>query len=619
MNLTETLQQELENPNLTANDRVLLRCKAAADLIHRVQYEAASEALGDFWNGVGQRPFVEELKKATAAEVLLQCGILSSGIGSARNMSGAHEKAKDLISEAQRLFETLNCSLKVAEAQSELAICYWRMGEFDNARVILDKATKTVNDQDDELKAKVLIRRALIEIWACRYHDALDILEETEPFFKLLPAALKGRWHGHRGIALRRLGIAEDRNDYLDQAIIEYTAAIYHYEQSQNERYVGNNLNNLAMLLYRVGRFTEAHENLNRAVRIFSNLNDPGNLAQVSETRARVLLAEERYEEAQIVIERCVRDFEVGGEQSCLADALTIEATVLARLGEDERSLLAFERAVEVAANAGALENAGHASLSLIEEHGETRLTEMDAYAAYQRADEFLNGTQDAEDIARLRVCAQVVMRRIAGTQLSGKDFSLYNALHGYEARFIETALKQCGGRVSQAAKMLGLSHQTLSNILKHRHSELQSKRLPSSPRRRSIVRVGSGMRPAKTKEVSILYAEENRLMAEAVKRLLEREGFSVDVYADGSSALNKLRSNKRYDLLILNGALPGINGIELAREVRTLPHRRRTPIMMFSANNVAAAAYHAGVNLFLRKPEEPVQLTANIKRLLAN
>jgi PleD family two-component response regulator len=40
---------------------------------------------------------------------------------------------------------------------------------------------------------------------------------------------------------------------------------------------------------------------------------------------------------------------------------------------------------------------------------------------------------------------------------------------------------------------------------------------------------------------------------------------------------------------------------------------------MMFSAANVASEAYQAGVNLFLRKPEETLQLTANIKRLLAH
>ncbi|MBV9209392.1 MAG: response regulator [Acidobacteria bacterium] len=412
----------------------------------------------------------------------------------------------------------------------------------------------------------------------------------------------------------------EGRADYLDRAIMEYTAAIYHYEQSNNERYVGCNLNNLAFLLYHIRRYQEAHEHLDRAVGIFSKLRDPGNLAQVNETRARVLVAEERYEEARAVIEGAVRDFEVGGEQSCLADALTIKATVLARLGEFEESLSVFERAVEVAAEAGALENAGHAALSLIEEHGATRLSEVDAYDAYRRADEFLKGTQDAEDIARLRGCSRVVMRRVMGKQLSEKGFSLYDALHNYEARFIEAALKRTGGRISQAAKMLGLSHQTLSNILKNRHQKLQGKRLPPSRRRRSIFGRGATVaRPVKAKTISILYVEDNRMVAEAVKETLTQEGYCVEVYADGRSAFDMLRSQKQYDLLIFDHDLPGMSGIKLAQHARALPHRRRTPIMMFSAANVASEAYRAGVNLFLRKPEETLQLTANIKRLLAH
>ncbi|MBV9960371.1 MAG: tetratricopeptide repeat protein, partial [Acidobacteria bacterium] len=307
MNLTETLQQELGNPDLSSNERILLRCQTAAEFIHRGQYEAACDALGEFWRGVGQRPDVEGLKKATEAELLLRCGSLSSGIGSARSMNDAQEKSKDLISEAQRTFEILELPIKAAEAQSELSICYWRLGAFAEARVVLDEAAKKIGDKDDELKARILVRRALVETWACRYHDALDVLQQAEAFFKKLPSQIKGRWHGQMGLVLKRLGMAEGRTDYLDRAIIEHTAAIYHYEQAQNDRYCAINLNNLAMLLYRVGRFPEAHENLDRAAKIFSKLNDPGNLAQVNETRARVLLAEERYEEAREVIEGCVR------------------------------------------------------------------------------------------------------------------------------------------------------------------------------------------------------------------------------------------------------------------------------------------------------------------------
>lgn len=620
MNLTETLLQQLENPHLTASERVLLRCSAAADFIHRGQYEAACDVLGELWQGVGQRPEVKGLKKPAAAEVLLQCGALSSGIGHARNIRGAQHEAKNLISEAQRLFEEKWLPVKVAEAQSELSICYWRMGAFDDARVMLDKAATVVGDKNNEVRARILIRRALVEIWACRYHDALIVLKKAEEFFMKLPDPIKGRWHTQMGLVLRRLGSAEGRTDYIDRAIIEYIAAIYHYEQSQNDRYCALTLNNLAFLLYRVGKSQEAHEHLDRAGAIFSKLHDPGNLAQVNETRARVLMSEHRYEEAKNVIASSVQVFEEGGDQACLADALTIQATVLARLHDYERSLVLFRRAIEIAANAGAPGYAGHAALSMIEEHGESRLTEYEIYAAYRSADEYLKDTQDTEDIARLRACAQIVIRRLIGTQLLEKDFLLPKALHSYEARFIETALSRSGGKISQAAKMLGLSHQALSSILKNRHKNLRNKRLPPASRRRKMARdEGQEQQQEETKTISILYVEDNRDVAETVKETLEQEGFSVEVIRDGSSALGVIKSKKQpFDLLIFDNDLPGVNGIELARWAREFPHRQRTPIILFSASDVAAAAYRAGVNLFLQKPEEVLQLADSIKHLLS-
>ena len=56
------------------------------------------------------------------------------------------------------------------------------------------------------------------------------------------------------------------------------------------------------MLLYQIGRYEEAHENLDPAQEIFERHNDTGNLAQVNETRARVLVAEGRYSEADRIL-----------------------------------------------------------------------------------------------------------------------------------------------------------------------------------------------------------------------------------------------------------------------------------------------------------------------------
>jgi tetratricopeptide (TPR) repeat protein len=181
------------------------------------------------------------------------------------------------------------------------------------------------------------------------------------------------------------------------------------------------------MLLYRVGRHAEAHEHIDRAAAIFSRLKDPGNLAQVNETRARVLMAEQRYAEAEKVIRASIQVFEHNGEQWCLADALTIHATALSRLGYHERSIAVFRRAIEVGANAGCLEKTGQAALSLIEEHGKERLSEIDIFETYRRANNFLKDTQDKEDITRLRSCSLIMGRRLLGAQLSDSDFSLPN------------------------------------------------------------------------------------------------------------------------------------------------------------------------------------------------
>ena len=180
MNLADERIRQLDNPSLTANERVLLRCRLAGEFIHVGQYEGALEALGDLWRGVGERPDVEELKPLTAAEVLLQCGVLSGWLGSARHSTGVQEKAKDLLFEALRMFKSQHRYSKVSEAQYELGMCYWRLGAFDEARVVLDEGLKGLGEQDTELKAKILIRHTLVEVWTGRYRDALDVLERAK-------------------------------------------------------------------------------------------------------------------------------------------------------------------------------------------------------------------------------------------------------------------------------------------------------------------------------------------------------------------------------------------------------------------------------------------------------
>lgn len=490
MTLADARLKELDNTSLTENDRVLLRCSVAADLIHRGQHEAAQQALGELWPGLGGRPNIEGLPPALAAEVLLQCGALTRLLGHVKQVAGTQEQAKDILSEAEREFRSQGMLSKASEAQYELGMCYWWLGAHDESRLIMREALKPLTDADVELKAKILIRLTIVEVWENRYYEALSILKEAEPVFKSGNDALKGRWHGQMALVLIRLALVEGNTDYADRAIIEFEAAIYHYEQAGHERYCALNLNNLAMTLYKLGRYKEAHEHLDRAQFIFTKLKDPGNLAQVDETRARVLIAEKRYRDADRIIGGVIKTFGQGGESALLADALSLQGVVWARLRAHEGSLKILREAIRVAEESGALTQAGHAALTMIEEHGAGwLLTREDLTTVFGRAVELLKGTQDAEDKGRLVACAQVVIKRLSGMQIQDNNFSFYVAVEELEARLIEQALGLEGGSIARAAKRLGLKRQTLSNMLKARHKNLRDKRTPPIPRKRSIMK----------------------------------------------------------------------------------------------------------------------------------
>jgi CheY-like chemotaxis protein len=149
------------------------------------------------------------------------------------------------------------------------------------------------------------------------------------------------------------------------------------------------------------------------------------------------------------------------------------------------------------------------------------------------------------------------------------------------------------------------------------RHKDLAYLRTPPEPRRQSIIK-RNGRRPrAKARTINILCVEDYKIVADAVKETLEELGWTVELCDDGTEAMRKIESKARYHLLILDNQLPGKDGLDLARRARQLPHRRRTPIIMLSASDVEQDALRAGINAFLRKPQDIGRLAAMVTRLL--
>lgn len=631
MNLATQLAAIRGLSELTMTERASHSCHLAKELEKAGEYEAASEALGDFWPDRTASPTVEGLDRQAAADVFLRVGTLIGWLGGA-TQSQRQESAKDFITRSIEIFTELGEGEKVAEAQSDLALCYWREGAFDEARVHLSQALERLESEGD-LKATALIRAGAVEVLAGQFTDALQFYEQARPLVEQsTDSALKGSLSLSRATVFTRLANATSNEKYLDRALEEYTSAAIYFEQAGHERQCGRVENNLGFLYQNISRFPEAHEHINRAHDIFLSLGDEGHVAQVNDTRARALLAEGRYREAERYARAAVKTLDRGDECSLLVEALTTHGIALARLGKYSTARSELSRAIEAGENCGDLEGAGRACLSLIEELGNQTPAE-DLAVIYHKAADLLEKSQDPLAAKRLINCGRKTIDSLLAEsekevsvppKKSWEGFSLKREIRVIERRLIKRALRDAGGSVTEASRMLGFKHhQSLISLLDTRLSDLKDLRSKKRARRRPLLvkarkgKASISQPDRATAKVSVLHVEDDKQVANVIKDFLSAEGMQVDSCGNGMTALRILTGDARYDVVIVDNDLPGLSGLELARRVRKITHRRKTPIIMLSGDEIETEAWRAGVKEFLRKPEDINRVAATVERLV--
>ena len=289
------------------------------------------------------------------------------------------------------------------------------------------------------------------------------------------------------------MGVSENRPDYLDRALKEYEVASFYFEQAGHACYQGVVENNLAMLFMHREQFAKAHEHLDRAQALYTQLNDCLHLAELEETRARVLLAEGSIPKATKIANDAIRVLEGGDKPLSLAEALTTRGIALSRLRRDEEARTTFVRAVTIAEESGDLESAGLSAITLLEQLSQ-HLSDDELCSTLERARRFLKDTRNPALLHRLSECAGRVLSIIHTTHPDWTTFSLHETLRRHEARFIEMALEDSGGSVTKAANLLGLpGHQTLSFILNTRHRQLLKARTPIKRRAQKLFKIARG------------------------------------------------------------------------------------------------------------------------------
>jgi two-component system catabolic regulation response regulator CreB len=113
-----------------------------------------------------------------------------------------------------------------------------------------------------------------------------------------------------------------------------------------------------------------------------------------------------------------------------------------------------------------------------------------------------------------------------------------------------------------------------------------------------------------------ILIVDDEPAIADAIRYVLETDGFETLSLAEGSPVLPLLQS-ERIDLIVLDVGLPDINGFDLCREIRKTSN---TPIMFLTARTTEidrVVGLEIGADDYVVKPFSPRELSARIKAIL--
>ncbi len=117
-----------------------------------------------------------------------------------------------------------------------------------------------------------------------------------------------------------------------------------------------------------------------------------------------------------------------------------------------------------------------------------------------------------------------------------------------------------------------------------------------------------------------VVLIEDEPNIAEAIRFLLTRDKWQVDVHADGADAVEVIRAAAP-DLVILDLMLPGKSGLEVIQDLRAVEGLERLPVLMLTARGQLKdreMAERAGVTRFMTKPFSNAEVLTAVRVLHA-
>lgn len=119
-----------------------------------------------------------------------------------------------------------------------------------------------------------------------------------------------------------------------------------------------------------------------------------------------------------------------------------------------------------------------------------------------------------------------------------------------------------------------------------------------------------------------LLVAEDEPHLQRILGMILEAQGFQVDIASDGHQALDRLRSDAIYHLVLLDLVMPGASGLEILEWLSHSAFRPDLPVIVLTAKGQDTdrdQAFSLGARDFITKPFSPRKLLSRIHDFLPN
>lgn len=390
-------------------------------------FRSAKEVLGDLWRGAGLLP-IRNTGDANYAWLVLACGILTIEEGA---LGGRfQESARDMLTYCERLMADDRAGVQAVRAWSGVA--YIRSGQFHEALALADVLLADDSDANVTICASKTKCTALDGIG--KTEEALKAIASINALLPLATVLNRGKVYLEHGRILRKLG-------RLSDALRFYELAGEDCLEANSLRYEAVAMNNLAGVYMDRGEFIRAHNSVERAISLFQRLRDQNDEGKAWDQDAQIYLREGNNRGAERTAAHAVSLLSKGDHASYLAEALITHGIVLMRTGQtraQEQLIQAARMCSQIGSSAQAKEAYG-------------LLWEM---------------VVQAKDMAD----------------------SLTKSLRPIEHLVIEYTLEKHDGRITPAAKELGLRHHVLEERLR-KFPDLQGKKRAARRRGKSLFR----------------------------------------------------------------------------------------------------------------------------------